>query len=298
MRRIQQGISGSNYFVGFISLPEDMCQVLCNRIRNGTVSTVSDGSYNSSSPIGPVGTSAVIMAPSANMRNKRHWTRGWNWVRGPASSQSAYRSKLTGVIASLTMLDIIVCHNNITEGQVTIALDGLTVMQQAGGDWPLILDQECFDYLQIIRAWIKLSPLSFTFRHVKGHQTDLVAYSQLNWRDQRNEDLDGMVKDFLLSCTGGHQDALRQHVQPILHLEKWALAHDGMKFTCICRDSLYTNLYGSRTLAYWAEKDHTPKDPKSILWEESLSAYKRVYRSQQRIDTKLLCNRCGFENRK
>ena len=38
------------------------------------------------------------------------------------------------------MLDIIVRHNNITEGAVTVALDGLTAMQQAGGDWPLSLD--------------------------------------------------------------------------------------------------------------------------------------------------------------
>ena len=95
------------------------------------------------------------------------------------------------------MLDIIVRHNNITEGKVTIALDGLTAMQQAGGDWPLSLDQECFDYLQIIRAWIKLSPLTFTFRHVKGHQTDLVAYNQLDWWGKKNEDVDGMAKDFL-----------------------------------------------------------------------------------------------------
>ena len=116
------------------ALPKDMCQALSDGIRNGTASIVSDGSYNSSSPIGPVGTSAVIMAPSTDMRDQQHWVKGWNWVTGPASSQSAYRSELAGVIASLTMLDIIVRQNNITEGEVTIALDGLTAMQQAGGD--------------------------------------------------------------------------------------------------------------------------------------------------------------------
>ena len=111
------------------ALPEDMCQALSDRIRNGTTFIVLDGSYNSTSPIGPVGTSAVIMAPSTDIRDKRHWVKGWNWVTGPASSQSAYRSKFAGVIASLTMLDIIVRHNNITEGAVTIALNGLTTMQ-------------------------------------------------------------------------------------------------------------------------------------------------------------------------
>ena len=171
-------------------------------------------------------------------------------------------------------------------------------MQQAGGDWPLSLDQECFDYLQIIRAWIKLSPLRFTFQHVKGHQTMLVAYNQLDWWGQRNEDVDGMAKDFLFTCTEETQLDRRDYTQPILHLEKRALSRDGTKFTSVCRDSLYTNLYGSRTLAFWVKKDHTLKDLKRINWEDSLSAYKGVSRSQRRIDTKLLCNRCGFENRK
>ena len=79
------------------------------------------------------------------------------------------------------MLDIIVRHDKITEGKVTIALDGKTAMQQSEGDWPLSLDQQFFDYLQVIRDWIKLSPLTFSFKHVKGHQTDHVAYDQLDW---------------------------------------------------------------------------------------------------------------------
>ena len=101
------------------------------------------------------------------------------------------------------MLDIIVRHDKITEGKVTIALDGKTAMQQSEGDWPLSLDQQCFDYLQVIRAWIKLSPLTFAFQHVKGHQTDHVAYHQLDWWGQRNEDCDREAKEFLYKCTEG-----------------------------------------------------------------------------------------------
>ena len=143
-------------------LPEDNCQALSNGIRNGTASIVSDGSFNPSSPIGPVGTSAVILAPSIE-GPKKHWAKDCNWVTGPASSQSAYRSELAGVIASLTVINTLVRHHSITEGAVTIALDGKTAMEEASGDWPFSIDQKYFDYLQIIRAWIKLSPLTFTF---------------------------------------------------------------------------------------------------------------------------------------
>ena len=116
------------------TLPADKGEALSGGIRNGTASIVSDGSFNRTLPIGPVGTSAVIMAPSTNMQDQQHWVKGCNWVTGPPSSQSAYRSELAGVIVSLTMLDIIVCHYGITEGAVTIALDGLTAMKEAGGD--------------------------------------------------------------------------------------------------------------------------------------------------------------------
>ena len=106
-----------------------------------------------------------------------------------------------------------------------------------------------------------------------------------------------MAKRFLFECTEGRTNR-RSHVQPTLYLEKWSLAQDGTKFTSVCRNSLYNNLYGHQTLAYWAEKDDTPKDPKRILWEESRLAMKKLSRAQRRIDTKMLCNHCGFENTK
>ena len=107
----------------------------------------------------------------------RHWAKGCHWVTGPASSQSAYPSELAEVIASLTVIDILILHHSITEGAVTIALDGKKAMKEASGDWPLSIDQKWFDYLQIIRAWIKLSPLTFMVRHVKGRQTKEVDYN-------------------------------------------------------------------------------------------------------------------------
>ena len=53
-------------------LPEDNCQAFCTGIRNGTASIVSDNSFNSSSPMGPVGTSAVIIAPSTDRKDQQH----------------------------------------------------------------------------------------------------------------------------------------------------------------------------------------------------------------------------------
>ena len=160
--------------------PNDMCHSLAEGIRKGTASVVLDGSFEANATIGQVGTSAVILAPSTTCEPK-HWAKGENWVTGSGETQSAYRSKIAGVIAGLTIVDIVVRHHNITEGAVTFALDGQKAMDQCAGDWPLSIDQSCFDYQQVIRARIKLSPLTITFRHVKGHQMDHVSYAELDW---------------------------------------------------------------------------------------------------------------------
>ena len=110
-----------------------MCNSLVEEIRYGTANIVSDGSFEQNSFIGQTGTSAVILAPSTTCQPK-YWTRGENWVTGPEESQSVYRSKLAGVIAGLTIVDIFVRHHNITKGAVTLALDREKAMQECARD--------------------------------------------------------------------------------------------------------------------------------------------------------------------
>ena len=226
-----------------------MCQALIDRIRNGTANIVSASSFNPASPIGSVGTSAVILAQSTECL-PRYRAKRWNWVTGPAASQSAYRSELTDIIAPLTVLDILVHHHTITEGAVTITLDGRTTMKESSGDWPFSIDQKCCYYLQIIRMWIKLSPLTVTFQHVKRHHTKEKAYNHLDWFGQRNKYIDGMVNglSFYVYRRTNIQQKTSHSVNP--SSRKWTLTGDGTKFISIYIDSLYTNLFGSRTLAY------------------------------------------------
>ena len=235
-------------------LPSDDCRALVDGIVAGTASIVSDGSFNPESSTGPAGTSAVVLAPSTKC-SARFYAKGNNWVTGSGDNQSAYRSALAGVIAALTIVDVLVRHHKITDGAVTIALDSDSALIQSSGDWPLSVDQVDFDYLQVIRAWIKLSPLKFSFYYVKGHQTDHVRYNQLDWWGQRNKDIDEAAKRFLHQCTTGPVSTRRSYIQPTLYLEKWALTLDGSKLTSITHNSLYISLYGGRTLEYWAKKE-------------------------------------------
>ena len=66
------------------------------------------------------------------------------------------------------MLDVLVRHYKTMDGAVTIALDGDSTLIKSGGDWPLSVAQTDFDYLQVMRAWIKLSPLKFSFYYLRA----------------------------------------------------------------------------------------------------------------------------------
>ena len=60
-------------------LPIDGGLTLVNGIVKGTECIVSDGSFNPDSSLGPVGTSAVVLAPSINCATKFD-AKGNNWV--------------------------------------------------------------------------------------------------------------------------------------------------------------------------------------------------------------------------
>ena len=127
-------------------LSADGCLALVAGIAAGIASIASDRSFNPESLIGPAGTSAILLAPSTKCSTKVY-VKGNNWVTGAAEDQSAYRSELAGVIAVLTIIDVLVRHHDITEGAVTIALDGDSALIQSGGDWPLSVEQPSFDYI-------------------------------------------------------------------------------------------------------------------------------------------------------
>ena len=76
---------------------------------------------------------------------------------------------------------IIVKHNNITTGSITIALDGESALWQSKGDLPLRIDQPDFDYLQEIRYRVAALPIEVKWQWVKGHQL-YKGYRKLDWR--------------------------------------------------------------------------------------------------------------------
>ena len=127
------------------SLPAALYLLIAKGICKGTCRTVSDRSFNLERKCS--GTAAFTVHASEDDADQ---PTGTNWTTRSKADQGSYRSELGGVIAVLTTVDIIVQFFCITSGKITIKLDNEAAVDQAGGDWPLNVRQECFDYLQEI----------------------------------------------------------------------------------------------------------------------------------------------------
>ena len=270
-------------------IPSDNCSAIVYGFSQGTASVVSDGYFCSEPPIGPSGTSSVIVSLEIDC-NQNLFSTGTNWVTGPKDYQSSYWSELAGIIAALTIIDAIIWLYNITEGSITISLDSKLALEQSQSTAPLSSDQKSFDYLQIIWNWIQLYPLTFKFRHVIGHQTDHILYNNLDWWGTMNNKMDERAKMFMSVCTT--IVPVRVRLQPTLYLEKWSLSLDGTKLTCVDQNRLYESLHGNITLKYWYKKYNVSWNPEDIMWEKSWLARRRSTMGLCQLDSELLCNQC------
>jgi hypothetical protein len=87
-------------------------------IQNGTARAFSNGSYD---PLTLQGTSSLTIVAA---KDDIDLLDGDNWVPGTPTDQSAYRSELAGIAGILSVVAIIIQHYDITNGSITIALDG------------------------------------------------------------------------------------------------------------------------------------------------------------------------------
>ena len=69
----------------------------------------------------------------------------------------------------LATVAILVKQFSIASGAFTIALDGESALEEASGNWPLQIDQPCFDYLQEIRN-----------REISAYQSQLALGERLS----------------------------------------------------------------------------------------------------------------------
>jgi hypothetical protein len=264
------------------TLPKDNCKAIATAITKGTARAISDGSYD---PITHKGTSSLTIVADKHDKDPLD---GDNWVPGLSSDQSAYRSELAGISGILAALALITQHYNITNGSITIALDGESALDIASADDPLKIFRPDFDILQDIRVRLSLLPITVNWRWVEGHQNE--KGKTMDWWAWKNQKVDLNAKAFLRKC----KLSKREHRPVRLLYEKWALYVNGTKQSKIQTKTLYATLFAPRTLDYWKDHHDIKVNPSNTIdWEASQLAVQKLPQGSKRWLVKQLSGHIG-----
>ena len=203
---------------------------------------------------------------------------GRAFVTGEAEIQSAYRSELSGIDGCLTLLEILVKVYNIQEGEVEIALDSQSALNQASESEYLCASQTSFDILQDIRGRLRQLPIDIKWKWVEGHQDE--KGKKLDWWARQNQKVNLSAKDFV-------QNAIKyeywKYRTPQLWYERWGLRINASKRSCISRKDVLSVLATKRMKSYWHNhREFLVLDATKIAWKEAMVAINGLPAGQQR----------------
>ena len=150
---------------------------------------VSDGSFK----LG-FGTSAFSCGST------HHKMMGVNLVPGDKRYHTPYRAEMSGAAGILTSLKIFCKRHHITNGCVTIGLDGQSVLDRITGSEQDSCKIPDFDLVKCIRTLSKELPIQIKWKWVEGHQDDHKSWNELDEWARLNVRMDSLAKAYWQFC--------------------------------------------------------------------------------------------------
>jgi thiamine phosphate synthase YjbQ (UPF0047 family) len=165
---------------------------------------------------------------------------------GGPEDQSSYRSELTGLYAILAITHQLCKYYNVEEGYIEIGCNGQSALQTALEHEPFLSkDLPDYDLIGAIYSLRKSSRISWSFKHVKGHQDD--HSTELDTWAQRNIQMDIGAKAHLWEAK--HID--RHFDTPG---EPWQLWVKGRKVTRNIQSMINEAIQSKSSEEYWGAK--------------------------------------------
>jgi hypothetical protein len=158
-------------------------------MKNGSLYLISDGSYH---PVLNYGTAAWILE---GVTSKIQFS-GKVISPGQASVQSAYQSKLSGILTAVSVINALANFHNITTA-ITLHCDCETGIKKSFNKSPPSLQDSSYDLLKVIHHKITNTNIQWAGAHIKGHQDDSIPYHLLDRTSQINILTDQMAREHL-----------------------------------------------------------------------------------------------------
>jgi hypothetical protein len=169
-------------------------------------------------------------------------------------------------------------------GQIEIGCDGLSALQTALESFPsLSTDIPDYNLLGAIFHLRRRSKITWSYRHVKGHQDD--QSSDLDLWAQRNIKMDQWAKDHIQ--TARHSS---RHFN--IPGEPWQLWAKDKKVTKHILPTLYETIFAYTSKEYWRSKAN-PEGIQEIDWPNIGRAMKAQPRSRRVFISKHVSGMCG-----
>ena len=260
-------------------------------IRDGTLSTTSDGSFLNTLELG---TAAWILACA-----RHRYAIGRHFTPGPGSAQCSHRSELSGLLGAILQVNDLCTKYNITNGNIELRCDGKGAIDVVNDIFSTSINPSYkhFDILHSIACARKNSPLKWTLNHVPGHRDNLVSESELtNW-EFWNTRADREAKHKLTEIS--LQDNWTDHrpsYPPYTQVTTHHLSTEGFQdlvcsqLVSTCTTSILTN----KIRTYWLEKKFFNKRQESrIDWKVIQNSINNLPPHRKRWLSKWTTGMCG-----
>ena len=184
----------------------------------------------------------------------------------------------------------VICQvHAVTHGSLEVGLDGESAYKAVFETEQVEVNAKAADLIRAIKESITQLPLLVTGRHIKGHQDDKVAFSQLDRWAQLNVNMDTAAKARLAQVRQGPP----QTNIPMPH-ERIRVYHKGVKQSRVCKKELYQEIYGDITKQKWAQLHNIPQSliHTGINWPALHKAMEREPLGKRRW----LCKHCARQS--
>jgi hypothetical protein len=219
---------------------------------------VSDGSYKDNRS-----SAALTNVPNKDIQVSLS-------IPGRANDQSSYRAELGGILAAIVYTNRIAEKFDIQQGGCTMICDNKGALSASFTTRRINPRWQCYDILCLIHFHLANSVITWTHKHVKGHQDDNTSYDDLDIISQANVDVDLLAKEEWQMNRVIRDDE-------VLPGQCWRLK-DGSNSTYIngnVEASLRQVICENAMKSYWAKKFHINRDITHAEWK----LWKKVQKS-------------------
>ena len=202
-------------------------------------------------------------------------------IPGRYEEQDSYRSELAGILAIMTVINLLCFHHRIHEGKMTVGCDNksalLTALQYNSVD----IKRSSRDILQGIHYQRKISPIEWEGHHVKGHQDEDKDIMELDDWAKANVRCDQQAKAALQADTPAPQHS-------ILAGEKWRLIINEQVVTGNYDQSLLLHCNHEKAITYWSGRGQFNAQYAHLInWKAHQKGFKALTSSEKLHITKL-----------